>query len=103
MQRCNSCNDATGVTLSTSLLPLASERFRAIYRTPDCYVAAHGRRAAHGIPGLQPPAHLVAATGGFSPHPGHRPISGASPDVMVSSVTTPLERQFGQISGLAQM
>ncbi len=28
---------------------------------------------------------------------------GASPDVMVSSVTTPLERQFGQISGLSQM
>ena len=28
---------------------------------------------------------------------------GASPDVMASSVTTPLERQFGQISGLAIM
>jgi hydrophobe/amphiphile efflux-1 (HAE1) family protein len=28
---------------------------------------------------------------------------GASPDVMSSSVTTPLERQFGQISGLATM
>ena len=28
---------------------------------------------------------------------------GAGPDVMVSSVTTPLERQFGEISGLAQM
>src|SRR5436309_1260649 len=28
---------------------------------------------------------------------------GASPDVMVSTVTTPLERQFGQISGLAMM
>ena len=28
---------------------------------------------------------------------------GASPEVMASSVTTPLERQFGQISGLAQM
>jgi hydrophobe/amphiphile efflux-1 (HAE1) family protein len=28
---------------------------------------------------------------------------GAGPDVMVSSVTTPLERQFGQISGLSQM
>src|SRR6266567_4125931 len=28
---------------------------------------------------------------------------GASPDVMASSVTTPLERQFGQISGLALM
>ena len=28
---------------------------------------------------------------------------GGGPDVMVSSVTTPLERQFGQISGLSQM
>ena len=28
---------------------------------------------------------------------------GASPDVMASSVTTPLERQFGQISALAMM
>jgi len=28
---------------------------------------------------------------------------GASPDVMASSVTTPLERQFGEISGLASM
>src|SRR5260221_7678117 len=28
---------------------------------------------------------------------------GASPDVMASSVTTPLERNFGQISGLANM
>ena len=28
---------------------------------------------------------------------------GASPDVMVSSITAPLERQFGQIPGLNQM
>jgi len=28
---------------------------------------------------------------------------GASPDVMTSTVTTPLERQFGQISGLTMM
>lgn len=28
---------------------------------------------------------------------------GASPDVMTSSVTAPLERQFGQMPGLAQM
>src|SRR2546427_10269618 len=28
---------------------------------------------------------------------------GGSPDVMTSSVTTPLERQFGQISGLTMM
>ena len=31
------------------------------------------------------------------------PFPGASADVMVSSITTPLERQFGQISGLASM
>ena len=28
---------------------------------------------------------------------------GASPDVMASSVTAPLERQFGQMPGLARM
>src|SRR5712672_853919 len=28
---------------------------------------------------------------------------GASPEVMTSSVTAPLERQFGQIPGLSQM
>lgn len=28
---------------------------------------------------------------------------GASPEVMASSVTAPLERQFGQIPGLTQM
>src|SRR6516164_5399996 len=28
---------------------------------------------------------------------------GASPDVMASSVTAPLERQFGQVPGLSQM
>src|SRR5512137_2122026 len=28
---------------------------------------------------------------------------GASPDVMASSVTAPLERQFGQLAGLSQM
>src|SRR4030095_6008804 len=28
---------------------------------------------------------------------------GASPDVMASSVTTPMERQFGQLPGLKQM
>src|SRR6202451_2154343 len=28
---------------------------------------------------------------------------GADPDVMASSVTSPLERQFGQVPGLSQM
>jgi hydrophobe/amphiphile efflux-1 (HAE1) family protein len=30
-------------------------------------------------------------------------LAGASPDVMASSVASPLERQFGQIAGVAQM
>src|SRR6202040_555334 len=30
-------------------------------------------------------------------------LPGASPDVMTSSVTAPLERQFGQMPGLKQM
>jgi multidrug efflux pump subunit AcrB len=30
-------------------------------------------------------------------------LPGASPETIASSVTTPLERQFGQISGVAQM
>src|SRR5208282_4416855 len=33
----------------------------------------------------------------------HTFYPGASPDVMVSSVTAPLERQFGQLPGLNQM
>ena len=30
-------------------------------------------------------------------------LPGASPDVIASSITTPLEQQFGQISGLTSM
>ena len=30
-------------------------------------------------------------------------LPGASPEVMTSSVTAPLEKQFGQVSGLTQM
>ena len=35
--------------------------------------------------------------------PGSTTYPGASPDVMASSVTAPLERQFGQMPGLQQM
>src|SRR5689334_9201853 len=30
-------------------------------------------------------------------------LSGASPETMAATVATPLERQFGQIAGVAQM
>jgi len=39
----------------------------------------------------------------FSHDPSDRAIPRGQPDVMASSVTTPLERQFGQISSLSQM
>jgi HAE1 family hydrophobic/amphiphilic exporter-1/multidrug efflux pump len=44
------------------------------------------------LPQVDYPTIVVAAS-----------IPGASPETMASSVTTPLERQFGQISGVTQM
>jgi len=41
--------------------------------------------------------------GGLSHDPGRHLLPGASPDVMASAVTAPLERQFGQVPGLNQM
>ena len=56
-----------------------------------------------GRRGLQAAAGLGAAAGGLSDDPGVTFYPGASPDVMASSVTAPLERQFGQVPGLNQM
>jgi len=39
----------------------------------------------------------------ISPRAGHHPVSRRQPSVMSSLVTTPLERQFGQIAGLSSM
>jgi len=39
----------------------------------------------------------------LSDHSSNYLLSGASPDVMASAVTAPLERQFGQVPGLQQM
>src|SRR5262249_29380391 len=44
------------------------------------------------LPQVDYPTILISAT-----------LPGASPETMASSVATPLERQFGQISGLTQM
>jgi hypothetical protein len=48
-------------------------------------------------------ACLGAAAGGLPDDPGRDVLPGASPDVMTSAVTAPLERQFGQLPGLNQM
>ncbi len=44
------------------------------------------------LPQVDFPTITVAAT-----------LPGASPDIMASSVATPLERQFGHIAGIAEM
>ncbi len=52
---------------------------------------------------LSRPARFGAAGSGLSDHSGGHALPSASPDVMTSAVTAPLERQFGQMSGLKQM
>ncbi len=39
----------------------------------------------------------------FRPSPSRRSLPGASPEIMASSVATPLERQFGRIAGVTEM
>src|SRR6202166_145960 len=55
-------------------------------------VAAYNQRPVSALPEVDYPIIQVIT---FYP--------GASPDVMASSVTAPLERQFGQVPGLLQM
>ena len=46
------------------------------------------------------PVALAAAGGLCNHHVSCQPLPGASPEVMASSVATPLERQFGHIAGI---
>ena len=70
---------------------------------PVATVAADGRRILLvGRRGLPAAAGLGAAAGRLSDDPGLTFYPGASPDVMASSVTAPLERQFGQVPGLTR-
>ncbi len=71
-----------------------------IHSAAGSHISADGRAAAGGRRGLPAAAGLGAAAGGLSDHPGAHVLSGRSPDVMASSVTAPLERQFGQVPGL---
>ncbi len=48
-------------------------------------------------------AGLRPAGGRLPDHSGSHLYPGASPDVVTSAITAPLERQFGQMSGLKQM
>ena len=52
---------------------------------------------------LPVPAGLRPARGRLPDHPGADLLSGRQPEVMTSSVTSPLEVQFGQMPSLNQM
>src|SRR5262245_11626146 len=75
------------------------EHFRAIHPPSDRAVAADGGTCAGRDPGVSAPARASPPAAGL-PHP-HAP--GASPDVMAATVAQPLERRFGQSSGVTQM
>ena len=79
------------------------ESFAALHRAAGRNFAVDGRAAAGRCRGL--PALPVSALPQVD-YPTIQVVTfypGASPDVMASSVTAPLERQFGQVPGLNQM
>ncbi len=93
---------AAAVRVPQPSKPKLNEHLRAIHPPADRHFAADGGRGAHGWLGyfLLPISALPPVD--FPTIQVTAQYPGASPDVMASSVTTPLERQFGQISGLAR-
>ena len=74
-----------------------------VYSAPCCHHTADGGDPARRDYWLSLPARLGAAGSGLPHHSSRYPLSRASPDVVTSAITAPLERQFGQMSGLKQM
>ena len=79
------------------------EHLTPVHRAAGRHGAAHGGRAAVGAAGLPAAARVGAAAGRLPDDPLLTFFPGASPEVMTSAVTAPLERQFGQMPGLDQM
>jgi len=75
----------------------------AFHSATCCNFAAHGRNPARGIVAYtQLPVSALPEVD----YPTIQVLTfypGASPDVMATTVTAPLERQFGQLQGLSQM
>src|SRR6266567_4150563 len=83
--------------------PLHNESFPFIHPASGRHLLADDRRSA-GRHRRLPAATCVGAAGsGLSDDPGNDLLPGRGPDSNGSSVTAPLERQFGQVPGLSQM
>ena len=82
---------------------MSLESFPAVYSAPGGHLAADGGHPAGGCVGyLQLPVSALPEVD----YPIIQVLTfypGAGPEVMSSSVTAPLERQFGQMPGLKQM
>src|SRR5579859_1316168 len=72
----------------------------AVHFAACCHHAFDGRRAAGRFCCLSPASGLRTSSIDYPTIQIQTFYPGASPDVMASSVTAPLERQFGQIPGL---
>ena len=81
----------------------SNESLAAIYSAAGRDLAADGGDSAGRARGLPAAAGLGAAQVDYPTIQVVTFYPGASPDVMASSVTAPLERQFGQVPGLNQM
>jgi Cu/Ag efflux pump CusA len=81
----------------------ADEPVPAVHPSPGRDFAVDGRDPALGHSRVPHAADLRAAGDRLPDDPGGDVLPGASPEVITSSVTAPLERQFGQMPGLRQM
>ena len=89
---------------STTLRPKgAGEHFRAVHSASGRNDAADVRAASWRVGCFPAAPHLGAAAGRLPHHRRIDVLPGASPETMASAVTTPLERQFGQMPALSQM
>ncbi len=74
-----------------------------VYSAPCCHHSADGGDPARRDYWLSLPAVSALPEVDYPHHSGRYPLSWRQPDVVTSAITAPLERQFGQMSGLKQM
>ena len=80
------------------------EPVSALHRTPGSHHPADDSSRTGRRDRLQRSARLAACRKWiFRPSRWRPRLPGASPDIMASSIATPLERQFGHIAGITEM
>ena len=83
--------------------PRVHESIASIYLAAGGDLVADGRHLAGRYCRLYATAGLRIAASRLSDDSSAHVLSGRKPDVMATTVTAPLERQFGELQGLSQM